>query len=132
MPGNDSYSGTILLVDDNCDIRTLAKRFLETAGWLVIAAADGEEGLRSFEDHRANIVLLLTDATMPKVNGFDLTDRVLGIDPGLPVLFMSGDTWNNYRGLECLSKPFLPGELVEKVSRTLNANSALKAAAPAA
>ncbi len=44
----DTPRGTILVVDDNVDIRAFAKRFLETAGWTVVTAADGEEGLRFY------------------------------------------------------------------------------------
>ncbi len=117
----NSPCGTILVVDDNCDIRMFAKRFLETAGWNVVTAADGEEGLRFYEEHQSNIVLLLTDVMMPNLNGWELTERVRGIDSQLPVLFMSGDDWSAHQGLECVAKPFLPDELIAKVNRVLNA-----------
>ncbi len=119
----DSQNGTILVVDDNRDICTLTKRLLEAAGWSVVTAMDGEEGLRFYEEHRPAIVLLLTDVVMPKINGFELADRVLGADSQLPVLFMSGDAGCDYRGLECISKPFRPSELIETVSRVLSANA---------
>ncbi len=118
---HDSKCGTILVVDDNRDIRMFAKRFLETAGWNVVTAADGAEGLRFYEEHQSNIVLLLTDVMMPNLNGWELADRVQGIDSQLPVLFMSGDDWSAHQGLECVAKPFLPAELLAKVNRVLNA-----------
>src|SRR5271154_7038916 len=111
--------GTILVVDDNLDIRAFAKRFLETAGWTVVTAADGEEGLRFYAEHQASIVLLLTDVVMPNIDGLQLADRVLRMDSRLPVLLMSGDAWAAYRGLECLAKPFRSAELLDKVSRAL-------------
>src|SRR5271166_3830414 len=89
----DPQCGTILVVDDNADIRTFVKRFLETVGWTVVTAADGAEGLRFFEQHQSSIVLLLTDVMMPNTNGLELANRVLQIDSQLPVLFMSGDDW---------------------------------------
>lgn len=117
--------GTILVVDDALDIRALAKVFLENAGYSVVTASDGEQGLRSYQMHRSSILLLLTDVMMPNMNGLELADCVLGIDAQLPVLFMSGDAWGAYRGLECVAKPFLAAELVEMVSRVLNANTRL-------
>jgi DNA-binding response OmpR family regulator len=120
MASDDSQRGTILVVDDNRDIREFAKRFLETAGWAVVTAADGAEGLRFFEEHQSNIVLLLTDVMMPNLNGWELADRVQGIDSRLPVLFMSGDDWSAHQGLECVAKPFRPAELIAKVNRVLN------------
>ena len=128
----DAQRGTILVVDDNLDIRALAQVFLENAGYSVVTASDGEEGFRSYQMHQSSIRLLLTDVMMPKVNGLELADRVLGIDAQLPVLFMSGDAWGAYRGLECVAKPFRSAELVERVSRVLNANTRLERAVPAA
>jgi DNA-binding response OmpR family regulator len=111
------------VVDDNLDIRAFAKRFLEIAGWTVVTAADGAEGLSVYAAHQSNIVLLLTDVKMPNINGFELADRVLGMDAQLPVLFMSGDTGSGYRGLECIAKPFRSAELLARVSRVLKANT---------
>ncbi len=70
-------------------------------------------------------MLLLTDVTMPNMNGLELADRVLGMDSQLPVLFMSGDGECDYRGLECLPKPFHPAELIETVNRVLCAKTQL-------
>jgi CheY-like chemotaxis protein len=123
----DTQRATILVVDDNHDIRSFAKLFLERAGYAVITASDGVDGLRCFEQHQSNlklapIMLLLTDVTMPNMNGMELVSKVLGIDPQLAVLFMSGDARKAQRGWECLVKPFRPAELVDSVSRLLNAN----------
>lgn len=119
---NDRHNGTILVVDDNGDVRGLAKRILEIAGYTVITAADGEEGLRSYEMHRSNIVLLLTDVVMPNIGGFELAERVLGMDSQVSVVLMSGNSACDYRSLEYLAKPFRPTELIETVSRVLSAN----------
>jgi two-component system, cell cycle sensor histidine kinase and response regulator CckA len=115
--------GTILVVDDNVDIRWFARLFLETAGYAVVTAADGQEGLRLYQQHQSDIVLLLTDVVMPNLNGLELAHRVLEIDPQLPVLFMSGQAGGGYRGSEFLAKPFRPTALVEGVGRALNANA---------
>ena len=114
---------TILVVDDNLYIRAFAKKFLEIAGYAVITAADGEEGIRFYQQHQSSIVLLLTDVRMPNINGLELAHRVLGIDSKLPVLLMSGDTGCHWPGLECVPKPFRPADLIETVSRVLHAKA---------
>lgn len=119
MP-DDRQHGTILVVDDNLEIRRLAKSLLESAGYTVVTAADGEEGLCFYAEHRSNIALLLTDIVMPKVNGFELADRVRRVDSKLPVVLMSGNARSDYRDLEWLAKPFRPSELIETVSRVLS------------
>jgi DNA-binding response OmpR family regulator len=119
----DPYRDTILLVDDNLDIRACAQVFLEHAGYPVVTAADGEEGLRHYETHRPNIALLLTDVMMPNMNGLELADRVLGLDSQLPVLFMSGDAWGADRGFGCVVKPFKSAELVARVRQVLDAKA---------
>jgi two-component system, cell cycle sensor histidine kinase and response regulator CckA len=118
-----SQRGTILVVDDNLDICRLARIFLEKAGYVVITASDGEEGLRAYQQHRSSVVLLLTDVMMPKVSGVELANRVLGMDSQLPVLFMSGSESGSYQGQEFLPKPFRPAELIEVVSRALSAST---------
>ncbi len=94
-------NGTILTVEDNFDVRTFAQVFLENAGYSVVTAADGVEGLRCFETYQSRIVLLLTDVMMPNMNGLELADRVLRLDSHLPVLFMSGDICSADRGFGC-------------------------------
>jgi DNA-binding NtrC family response regulator len=122
---HDGQRGTILVVDDNSDICRFARIFLERAGYDVVTAADGEEGLRFYQEHRSSIVLLLTDVRMPKVGGVELAARVLEMNSQLPVIFMSGDAWSAYRGLECIAKPFLPDALIEMVGRVRSASTQL-------
>jgi CheY-like chemotaxis protein len=129
---HDRQRETILVVDDNLDIRKLAKMFLEHSGYTVLTAADGDEGLRIYEEQQANIVLLLSDVRMPNMDGLELADRVVRMDSQLPVLLMSGDAGCDYGGLECVSKPFRPTELIEAVSRVLNTKARSKRAASAA
>jgi CheY-like chemotaxis protein len=110
-------------VDDNLDIRAFAKKFLEIAGYAVITAADGEEGIRFYQEHQSSIVLLLTDVRMPNINGLELAHRVLSMDSKLPVLLMSGDAGCDWLGLECVPKPFRPADLIATVSRALHARA---------
>jgi DNA-binding response OmpR family regulator len=128
----DPQHRTILIVNDNLDICAFAERSLEVAGYAAATAADGEEGIRLYEEHQSAIALLLTDVEMPNISGVELADRVLRIDSQLPVLFMTGGSWRPYRGLECIAKPFRSAELVARVSRVLNANTHAARTAPAA
>ena len=129
---HDRQRETILVVDDNLDIRRLAKMFLEHSGYTVVTAADGDEGLRMYEEQQASIALLLSDVRMPNMNGLELADRVLRMDSQLPVLLMSGELGCDYGGLECVVKPFRAAELIEVVSKMLNAKAHSERAASAA
>ena len=110
---------TILVVDDDCAVRTLMRVVLERAGYSVLVAADGEEGLHVFRQYQDRIALLLTDVTMTRMNGFDLADHVLKSDSQIPVVFTSGDVPNADRGFGCIAKPFKLDELIGRVSKVL-------------
>ena len=112
---------TILVVDDDRTVRTLMQIALERAGYRVLVAADGEEGLHVFRQHRDRIALLLTDVTMPRMNGFDLADHVLTSDSRIPVVFTSGDVPDADRGFGCIAKPFKLDELIGRVHEVLEA-----------
>jgi PAS domain S-box-containing protein len=81
---------TVLLVEDEASVRGLVRRFLETNGYGVYAAASAGEALALFEAHQDRIALLLTDVIMPGMNGRELADRLVGIKPTLKVVYMSG------------------------------------------
>ncbi len=82
---------TILLVEDDPAIRRLAATLLELGGYVVLAAGSGIEALElaGVEPGRA-IDLLVTDVVMPRMSGPELARRLGGMQPGLPVLFLSG------------------------------------------
>jgi len=114
---------TILVVDDDFEIRTLVRVFLENVGYTVVTADDGVEGLHEYQRNQASIALLITDVMMPNLGGVDLADRVLHCDSDLPVLFMSGDTRQANLHSECLEKPFNSADLVRKVTTVLQASN---------
>jgi CheY-like chemotaxis protein len=72
---------TILVVDDEAQVRTLARDILQGAGYRVLEAEDGEQALRIAEDHPGAIHVLLTDIMMPGINGKQLADK-LHVRPG--------------------------------------------------
>ena len=122
---------TVLVVEDEESVRTLAGRVLAEAGYAVVTARDGREALAMVEDGVA-LDLVLTDVVMPVMGGRELCDRVRSARPGLPVVFMSGYTGTDVlrRGLRetgapFLQKPFSPDSLTRKVREVLDARTDL-------
>ena len=120
-------SETILLVEDDRQVREVTRSGLEGLGYRVLDAGGGTEALRRFHEHRGPIHLLLTDVVMPGMNGRELAEQLLTVQPKLPVLFMSGYT-ADVAPLEgvlkdlgtILSKPFTPDQLGYAVRETLD------------
>jgi PAS domain S-box-containing protein len=91
-PSRESPRGgeTILVVEDEEALRSLAQEILESCGYRVLGAANGEAALRVAQTHAGVIDLLLTDVVMPGLGGPDLADRLLRQRPGMRVLFTTG------------------------------------------
>jgi signal transduction histidine kinase/ActR/RegA family two-component response regulator len=122
-----SGTETVLLVEDEEAMRKLAERILLRAGYLVLAAADGEEALALAGDRSDRIHLLLTDVVMPRMSGKDLAGRLVAARPGLKVLYMSGYSGEmilHHGVLETdrrfIGKPFSAPELLRKVRETID------------
>jgi two-component system, cell cycle sensor histidine kinase and response regulator CckA len=118
---------TILLVEDEANLRYLARQFLEKQGYRVIEAADGTVALQVAVAHEGMIHLLLTDVIMPGMNGRELAQRVAEIRPNSKVLYMSGYTENVIgkngtleAGVRLLQKPFTLRELKNQVREVLD------------
>lgn len=116
----------ILLVDDNIAIRNSYAEALSTIGYQVLTADDGIEALASYEDHRHEIDLLMTDIVMPRMGGFALATEVRQLSPDLPVIFVTGydpeQTSVPGQLLEnslILSKPFSIHALANQIIRML-------------
>lgn len=121
---------TILLVEDELNLRRLACQFLETQGYKVLEAADGAAAVQICAAHKGDIDLLLTDVIMPGMNGRDLAKRIASLRPTIKVLYMSGYTENTIShngtldpGVNLLQKPFNLQSLKEKVREVLDAES---------
>ncbi|MFZ0816066.1 MAG: ATP-binding protein [Candidatus Sulfotelmatobacter sp.] len=120
---------TILLVEDEANLRYLARQFLEKQGYRVIEAADGVVAVQIAVAHSGVIHLLLTDVIMPGMNGRELAQRMAEIRPNTKVLYMSGYTENVIghngtldAGVRLLQKPFTLRELKSKVREVLDSN----------
>jgi PAS domain S-box-containing protein len=118
---------TILLVDDNDDLRDLAQLILGTNGYKILVARNGGDAVRIGYEYKDVIHLLLTDVVMPKMSGRQLTDLLQPSRPRMKVLFMSGYTDDTMirHGIEgseanFLAKPFTPTHLTQKVREVLD------------
>jgi signal transduction histidine kinase/ActR/RegA family two-component response regulator len=117
---------TILLVEDEREVRRITERCLREAGHQVFAAATASDALRLAAEHEGEIELLLSDVVMPEMSGPVLAGRLRERIPGLRILFITGytdDTALRYgvdqNLVELLSKPFTPDELSQRVSRVM-------------
>ena len=119
---------TILLVEDESEVRTLARDLLRQHGYTVLEAATPAEALEIGEHHRDPIHLLITDVVMPRMSGREVAERLLALRPDLRVLYISGypedvlaphDLDGTDRAL--LAKPFTAETLARAVRRVLDA-----------
>jgi CheY-like chemotaxis protein len=81
---------TVLLVDDASSVLKTGKRMLESFGYTVLTARDGDEGLEVYRSNQDKIALVLTDMAMPKMTGKRLCEEILRIDPTMRLLLASG------------------------------------------
>jgi PAS domain S-box-containing protein len=115
---------TILLVEDDTAVRSATNRILLAAGYTVLTARDAAEAKRVMRDHPGKVHLLLSDVIMPGESGPSLAAELVGDQPGLRVLFMSGYTGDELRGHNVdrqalLRKPFTVEQLTAKVHEML-------------
>ena len=110
---------TILVVDDEAMIRNLMGVALEMEGFQVLRAENGPDAIRVSESHPGEIDLLVSDITMPGMDGPTLAGELLATDPNLPVLFVSGYSeripLNKDKPFLVLQKPFVLSALVRAV-----------------
>jgi len=118
---------TILLVEDEVAVRTLALRVLKRQGYTVLDAANGVEALEVVDRHQGQINLLLTDTVMPKMGGQELAQKFKEIQPQTRVLFTSGYSDKNQEidklvksGVGFIQKPFSAVGLAQKVREILD------------
>jgi PAS domain S-box-containing protein len=124
---------TVLLVEDEEVVRSLAKEVLEEDGYAVIIASNGQEGLQMSQDFDGRIDLLITDVVMPQMGGRELAEGISVLRPDTKVLFMSGytdDAIVRHGILDdntfFLQKPFTPNALTLKTREALDQSLAGK------
>jgi PAS domain S-box-containing protein len=120
-------TGTILLAEDEQDVREVAKEFLESGGYTVIEARDGVEALNLEKTHEGAIGLLITDIVMPGMSGQELAGRLQRKHAELRTLYMSGyseraaaESAQGDSSIRLLTKPFSRSALLRAVHEILN------------
>jgi CheY-like chemotaxis protein len=123
--------GTILLVEDDEQVRGFIRSVLRDKGYRVLEAADGRAGLEVAQSRGREIDLLLADMLLPELSGFDLAETLRRQFPELKVLFITGYVEGEIvqrsiteLGAFFLDKPFQPSVLVSKVKQALETRTA--------
>jgi two-component system, cell cycle sensor histidine kinase and response regulator CckA len=129
---DDSGSETILLVEDEGEVRRVLHQILVGRGYRVIQAESGDEALAMARMFRGVIHLLLTDVTMPQMKGPELATRLVAERPQTRVLFMSGYNDESLSAEETiLQKPFAAQTLTQTIRSILDAEESLPKSATA-
>lgn len=121
---------TILLVEDERPIRTMTRQYLESLGYRVLEAADGEEALRIFNEHHDSVALVLSDIIMPGIRGDDLVREIRKQQPNIVAVLISGfmDVCQLNDESSVLEKPFAFPDLGRCVEATLARAKLLRSA----
>jgi len=119
-------AGTVLLAEDQALVREVARQGLEEAGFTVLAASDGEEAVRRFEEHSSGLCAVVLDMTMAGLSGAEVLRRIRAQRPELPVILTSGysrdDAVARLGGdgpSAFVPKPYRPEHLAAKVRESL-------------
>ncbi|MGA2359209.1 MAG: ATP-binding protein [Terriglobales bacterium] len=130
LPRADRGQETILLVEDEINVRHLARQYLEKQGYKILEAEDGAAALQIVDGYKGTIDLLLTDVIMPGANGPELAAQITKLLPDIRVLYMSGYTENAVdRGvmldasINLLQKPFSLPALRDRVREVLDSEA---------
>jgi signal transduction histidine kinase/CheY-like chemotaxis protein/streptogramin lyase len=125
--GAEGGRETVLLVEDQRDVRRLAQSVLTRYGYRVVEASTGEEALRIYRQCERKVDLVISDVVMPGVGGVELAASLRELCPGLKILLVSGyadhpalGQVRDHRGTAFLQKPFTPVALAEKVRELLD------------
>jgi PAS domain S-box-containing protein len=118
---------TVLVAEDDASLRQLSRIMLESFGYTVITAVDGEDAISKFMENRERISLVMLDMIMPKKNGKEVRDALIKVSPGIKILFSSGYTMDIIKTNELaetdydfIHKPYHPTELLKKVREILD------------
>jgi nitrogen-specific signal transduction histidine kinase len=122
---------TVLLVEDEAEVRAVAREFLTSAGYCVLTAEDGERALQIAE-HDSTIDILVTDVIMPRMRGPELAKRLMRLRPRLKVVYVSGylephETDGDFlKEAFFLNKPFSREMLVNQIGEALRKPASVK------
>jgi len=115
---------TILLIEDDEEVRTLYRMIFEFNGYRVVEAVDGEDGIAKFIEHQNEIRLMIIDVMMPNKNGREAYEEIRRIKNEVKVIFTSGFNSEMTRqlkdaGWNYMQKPFSPQDLLLRIKAAL-------------
>jgi CheY-like chemotaxis protein len=120
-------TGTVLIAEDEKEVRESLKGILEEFGFTVVEAFDGQDAVQKFIDNRDAVRLLILDVIMPKKNGKEVYAEIQRTNPEMKALFMSGYTADILQrrgileeGLTLINKPVSPDNLSREIRELLN------------
>ncbi|HDH13569.1 MAG TPA: response regulator, partial [Nitrospirae bacterium] len=118
---------TILVAEDDENVRELLTTILQSYGYKIIEAVNGSDAIEKFIENKSEIKMILLDVIMPKKNGREVYEEIKKIRPDIKGLYISGhpsdliningDTKN---GISLLPKPILPDDLIRKIREILD------------
>ena len=127
LPSNLGGVGTVLLVEDEDAVRHMTQEILQSNGYSVLDASNGNVAVQVSAEHKGIIDLMLTDVVMPQLGGRELAEKLSVTRPGMKVLYMSGYTDDAivHHGVldgraSFLEKPFTPDALARKIKEVLS------------
>jgi PAS domain S-box-containing protein len=124
-------SETVLLAEDQPSIRNVLREFLESEGYKVLEAQNGNDALEIAKHYTGSIDVLVTDVIMPQLRGIELAKRLTEVHPDICVILMSGYSEDalvenrllSERNMTLIQKPFDPEELAQKIRESLTQNT---------
>ena len=126
-------SGTVLVVDDEAVVRSVARAALEGAGFDVITAGRGEEALALFQQHNERLSAIVLDLDMPGMDGNETYHLIRQISGRVPIILMSGygqtgaaKRFATPGAVPFLPKPFAPRGLLDQIYRSIGATSEME------
>jgi DNA-binding NtrC family response regulator len=120
----------VLIVDDEPAIRKMCKSVLEVNGFRCILAEDGQDGLSVYRERSSEIALVLADVSMPLMNGIDMVNKMVELNPRSNVILMTGFSPQEIVPADLnklcavVRKPFTPKQLVSTVKKCLEPQEA--------
>jgi CheY-like chemotaxis protein len=124
-PAPEAATALALVVDDEPSLRASCRRLLERLGFRVLLAGSGGEAVDVVSARAAELSVVLLDLSMPEMSGLDAAERLRAIDPGLPIVLMSGYSEERVppeflaqAASDFLPKPFSLDQFAETVRRT--------------
>ncbi len=127
--GHNAVAGgeTVLLTEDDAEVRKITRTVLEDFGYVVKEATDGDDAIRKFIADKDKIKLVIIDVIMPRKNGWEVYDEILKIKPDIKAIFFSGYNEEMIRRkgsaaktMNFITKPVWPSEFLRKVREVLN------------